>query len=131
MFCGFSFAAAKSTCSLETHCGENGISDCPSSSYCWAGIPCDVRNFIPYEQGGWVDRPSQKEIAEGMGLTYPSDNPSDHFFCGRNLKNTNENCSLPCPDGTSNRCGDDEHCYKNTGMKLHSSVAVSLDAITQ
>lgn len=114
MFCGFSYADAKGNCSLETHCGENGISDCPSQSYCWAGIPCDVRRFVPYQQGGWLDRPSQKEIAEGMGLTYPSDNPSDHFFCGKSLRNANENCALPCPGGTSNRCGDNEYCYQNT-----------------
>lgn len=131
MFCGFSYADAKGNCSLETHCGENGISDCPSQSYCWAGIPCDVRRFVPYQQGGWLDRPSQKEIAEGMGLTYPSDNPSDHFFCGKSLRNANENCALPCPGGTSNRCGDNEYCYQNTGMKLLLLSLIACDLMTE
>jgi len=118
MFCGVGYAEALGMCSLETHCGDNGNSDCPSHSFCWVGIPCDVRSFITYENGGWIGRPSHKEIAEGMGLTYPSDNPSDHSFCGTSFKDTNENCYLPCPDGTSDPCGHNQYCYQNTGMKL-------------
>ena len=35
-------------------------------------MDCDVRDFIPHEQGGFEGLPTHKEIAESMGLTYPS-----------------------------------------------------------
>ena len=63
-------------CSLETHC-PNGISDCDFPQSCWHGLTeCDVRDFTPFEEGGFLNRPTQQELVEGMGLTYPSDDVS-------------------------------------------------------
>ena len=64
-------------CSLETHC-PNGISDCDFPQSCWHGLTeCDVRDFTDFELGGFLNRPTQQELVEGMGLTYPSDDVSD------------------------------------------------------
>ena len=67
-------------CSLETHC-PNGISDCDFPQSCWHGLTeCDIRDFTPFELGGFLNRPTQQELVEGMGLTYPSDDVSV-FVC--------------------------------------------------
>ena len=44
-----------------------------------------MRDFIPHELGGFLDRPSQKELAEEMGLTYPSDDVSVCFIAVINI----------------------------------------------
>lgn len=72
MFCGNDFIQAKTGCSLSNHC-PNGQKDCKFDQGCWHGVRCDVRDFIPYEEGGRVGKPTHKEIAEAMGLSYPSD----------------------------------------------------------
>lgn len=79
MFCGVDWQQAGSTCSLENHC-PNG--DCPSGHLtCWSRVACDVRNFIPFEEGGYLGKPTHKEIAEAMGLTYPSDDVRIYLVC--------------------------------------------------
>ena len=35
-----------------------------------------MRDFTPFELGGFLNKPTQQELAEGMGLTYPSDDVS-------------------------------------------------------
>ena len=63
-------------CSLETHC-PNGAGDCEFPESCWHGLTgCDVRDFTPFELGGFLNRPTQQEMAKEMGLSYPSDDVS-------------------------------------------------------
>jgi len=67
-------------CSLETHC-PTGAGDCQFPQSCWHGLTdCDVRDFTPFELGGFLNKPTQQELAEGMGLTYPSDDVSVCFY---------------------------------------------------
>ncbi|KAL7552936.1 hypothetical protein ACHAWF_018660 [Thalassiosira exigua] len=49
-----------------------------------------------------------------MGLTYPSDDPTDHYLCGRPWDHASEHCATPCPDGTSLRCKHAEYCFLDT-----------------
>ena len=44
-------------------------------------MDCDVRDFIPHEQGGFEGLPTHKEIAESMGLTYPSNDVRNTLSC--------------------------------------------------
>lgn len=63
--------------SRETHC-PNGASDCPGGQFCWTNVACDVREFIPFEEGGFLGKPepvpgvSDKELALSLGFTWPS-----------------------------------------------------------
>ena len=82
MFCGNDWAQTGASCSLETHC-KNGRTDCLSFQSCWSGVPCDVRSFIPYEEGGWLGQPSHQELAASMGLRYPSDDVSSAALYAR------------------------------------------------
>lgn len=72
MFCGTDWQQAGATCSLNTHCGEDGLCGMVHQ-FCWHRVNCDVRDYIPYEEGGRLGRPTHKEIAEKMGLSWPSD----------------------------------------------------------
>ncbi len=74
-------------CSLKTHC-PNGAEDCEFPESCWHGLTdCDVRDFTPFELGGFLNRPTQQEMAEGMGLSYPSDDVSAICLCLLILRN--------------------------------------------
>jgi hypothetical protein len=74
-------------CSLETHC-PNGQGDCPFPQSCWQGLmDCDVRDFTPFELGGFLNKPTQQQLAEAMGLSYPSDDVSISVFVAVQLNN--------------------------------------------
>ena len=72
MFCGTDWAQAAGQCSLQSHCGDTGECD-GGHLFCWHRVNCDIRDYIPFEEGGRLGKPTHKEIAEKMGLTYPSD----------------------------------------------------------
>lgn len=48
--------------------------------YCWTNVmECDVREFIPFEEGGLLGKPedptsgmTDKELALSLGFTWPS-----------------------------------------------------------
>lgn len=75
MFCGNDWNQAGTGCSRGSHC-PNGASDCPGHQSCWHRVLCDVRDFIPWAEGGRLGKPSHQEIAEEMGLVWPSDDVS-------------------------------------------------------
>lgn len=115
MFCARDWQLASTTCSRETYCGSgNNENSCPSYQHCWHRVSCDVREFIPFEEGGWLGKPTHKEIAESMGLTYPSVDPTDHYFCGTTIEHASNRCSHPCPDGLALSCAVGEYCFENT-----------------
>lgn len=73
------YLQAINKCSLKTHC-PNGAADCEFPESCWHGLTdCDVRDFTPFELGGFLNRPTQQELAKEMGLSYPSDDVSALF----------------------------------------------------
>jgi hypothetical protein len=75
MFCGNDWSSATAGCSLANHC-KNGPADCPAQKFCFSAVQCDARSFIPHEKGGWLGGPSNQELAQSMGLAYPSDDVS-------------------------------------------------------
>jgi len=114
MFCGGAVdPLGLGDCSAETHC-PNGDIDCDPPGRCWNRDRCDIRNYLSWEEGGYVDRPSHETLAVTMNLTYPSDDPTDHYFCGITLDEANMGCSRPCPDKTTSNCAHGELCYEGT-----------------
>lgn len=114
MFCGGAVdPLGLGDCCVETHC-PNGDIDCDPPGRCWNRDRCDIRNYLSWEEGGYVDRPSHETLAVAMNLTYPSDDPTDHYFCGITLDETNRGCSRPCPDKTTINCAHGELCFEGT-----------------
>lgn len=113
MFCGNDVELASKTCSLDTHCPLGMCNE--RHLTCWHAVPnCDVRDYISYKEGGYMDRPTHKEIAKEMGLTYPSDDPTDHYFCGSTVEQASKHCALPCKDKSALSCNLGEYCFGNT-----------------
>eukprot|EP00804_Cyclotella_cryptica_P013107 CCRYP_002378-RB/>CCRYP_002378-RB protein AED:0.04 eAED:0.04 QI:1304/1/1/1/1/0.9/10/693/1105 len=84
-------------------------------------MECDVREFIPFEEGGLLGKPedptsgmTDKELALSLGFTWPSLKESDHYFCGVTLENANSLCAIPCSDGTAVACDHGQLCFYGT-----------------
>jgi len=52
--------------------------------------------------GGYVD------------LSKPSNDPKDHYFCGKGYEDALSKCLTNCPSGSLNDCPDGEICFFNT-----------------
>jgi len=87
-FCGISFDDASLSCKYPC---PGGSVDCPTGLACYEYTTC-------------------------VG-SVPSVSPSserDSFYCGTDLADANDKCSVPCPGGTSMECPPGESCIPFT-----------------
>jgi hypothetical protein len=125
MFCGSSWSEASTSCPQRQNCPSGQSSECiMPGQQCWAFTECDTRkgdgeqfsefhNVVPgenlaatgvgaAESGGYVD------------LTKPSNDKSDHYFCGKGYDDAITRCGTHCPSGNMNDCPFGEICFLNT-----------------
>lgn len=125
MFCGASWAEASSSCETRQNCpsGQNDECIIPGQQ-CWAFTECDTR----YGHGeqftemhgvtGGANLEATGVGAEASGgyvdLSKPSNDPKDHYFCGKGYEDAISQCLTNCPSGSLNDCPDGEICFFNT-----------------
>ena len=125
MFCGASWAEASSSCETRQNCpsGQNDECIIPGQQ-CWAFTECDTR----YGHGeqfsdmhgvtGGANLEATGVGAEASGgyvdLSKPSNDPKDHYFCGKGYEDALSQCLTNCPSGSLNDCPDGEICFFNT-----------------
>ena len=66
----------------------------------------------PVEAGGPTYIPTEFPIAPPPDFEGPSDDPTDHWWCGIGIDNANKKCEVHCPN--SSECPLGEICYFGT-----------------
>jgi hypothetical protein len=125
MFCGASWAEASSSCESRQNCPSGQNDECViAGQQCWAFTECDTR----YGHGeqfsemhgvtGGANLEATGVGAEASGgyvdLSKPSNDPKDHYFCGKGYEDALSQCLTNCPSGSLNDCPDGEICFFNT-----------------
>jgi hypothetical protein len=125
MFCGASWAEASSSCESRQNCPSGQDDECIiAGQQCWAFTECDTR-YGDGEQFSDMHGVTggQNLEATGVGaeasggyvdLSKPSNDPKDHYFCGKGYEDALSQCLTNCPSGSLNDCPDGEICFFNT-----------------
>jgi hypothetical protein len=125
MFCGASWAEASSSCETRQNCPSGQNDECViAGEQCWAFTECDTRygDGEQFSDMHGVVAGSNLEAtgvgAEASGgyvdLSKPSNDPKDHYFCGKGYEDALSKCLTNCPSGSLNDCPDGEICFFNT-----------------
>ena len=122
-FCGVSLDDAINKCA--THCPTGMAAQCPHGELCFFDVyACNVKNMItptlwptytpptgsPFS--GPTKIPTEMPIPPPEPLDYPSDDLTDHWFCGGSLAGANMECKQHCP--TAMECPMGQICFFGT-----------------
>lgn len=117
-FCGWTWD--DEDCQKRQHCPSGKDEDCDAFEFgmkCFANTECDVKKgdgswYEPYEPGDPRPRPPRPSPGGTERPVYgKSDNPSDHYFCGKSFDDANNKCANHCPSGMSAHCPYGELCF--------------------
>eukprot|EP00804_Cyclotella_cryptica_P028153 CCRYP_011028-RA/>CCRYP_011028-RA protein AED:0.13 eAED:0.13 QI:434/1/0.6/1/0.5/0.4/5/3085/1111 len=139
-FCGFSWDDP--ACSTRQNCRSGKSEECDGfarGEVCYKDTPCDsaAGGGRDYVEGKWntviptfsptiVEAmptatpatigptliPTEFPIGPPPDLDYPSDDPTDHWYCGIGIDDANERCSVHCP--SASECPVGQICYFGT-----------------
>lgn len=120
-----SWAEASSSCETRQNCPSGQNDECLiPGQQCWAFTECDTRygHGEQFSEMHGVTGGSNLQ-ATGVGadagggyvdLSKPSNDPKDHYFCGKGYEDALSQCLTNCPSGSLNDCPDGEICFFNT-----------------
>jgi hypothetical protein len=137
-WCGIGVDDAINKCksmTSENHCPGGTSSECPDGHICFHDIySCDARNIPtpdPPSASPMSNSPTFEEGTTGTPITmsptmiptdviilppdplpYPSDDATDHWFCGISLEDANDQCQQHCP--TAAECPMGQICFFGT-----------------
>ncbi|KAL3776900.1 hypothetical protein ACHAW5_011022 [Stephanodiscus triporus] len=133
-WCGVGLDDAINKCGV--HCPSGTSNECPQGHICYHDVlACDARNIVhpappsispknalptltpgttlsPATTSSPTMIPTDEPIGPPDPLTYPSDDPTDHWFCGVSLDDTNAKCEQHCP--TATECPMGQICFFGT-----------------
>jgi hypothetical protein len=122
-FCGVSLDDAINRCG--THCPSGMSAHCPHGELCFFDVwSCNVKNMIPPTLWPTVEPPTRSPfsgptkiptempIPPPEPLKFPSDDLTDHWFCGESIMHANSECKNHCP--TAMECPMGQICYFGT-----------------
>lgn len=129
-FCGMAWDDYN--CPIRQNCRSGKSEECLGflqGETCFKDTPCDSaqggghdfsaelhETYIPtFSPTIYVDKPTNMPVTSGPTLiptdvpigpppdfVWPSDNPSDHWYCGIGIDDANERCGIHCP--TASEC---------------------------
>lgn len=137
-WCGVGVDDAINKCksmTSENHCPGGTSGECPDGNICFHDIySCDARNIPTPDPPSATPTSSSPTLEEGMMRTpitmapsmiptdviilppdpfsYPSDDATDHWFCGISLDDADEQCQQHCP--TAAECPMGQICFFGT-----------------
>ena len=137
-WCGVGVDDAINKCksmTSENHCPGGTSSECPDGHICFHDIySCDARNIPTPDPPSATPTSSSPTLEEGTTgtpitmsptmiptdviilppdpLPYPSDDATDHWFCGISLDDADEQCQQHCP--TAAECPMGQICFFGT-----------------
>lgn len=124
-FCGISMDDAINKCA--THCPSGQSVECPHGELCFFDVDsCNAKNMItptlwptyplptrsPISGTTPTKIPTEMPIPPPDPLDYPSDDLTDHWFCGTSLYDANNQCKQHCP--TAMECPMGQICFFGT-----------------
>ena len=122
-FCGISIDDAINKCA--THCPSGQSIQCPQGEICFFDVhSCNVNNMYPPTLwptqiqptespfSGPTKIPTEMPIPPPEPLDFPSDDLTDHWFCGESIMHANSECRIHCP--TAIECPMGQICYFGT-----------------
>ncbi|KAL9188929.1 hypothetical protein ACHAXT_011419 [Thalassiosira profunda] len=125
MFCGSSWAEASTSCEVRQNCPSGQSDECiMPGQECWAFTECDTRKGHGEQFGDMHGVSGAENLhASGIGaeasggfvdLSKPSNDKTDHYFCGKGYDDAVSKCASHCPSGSLNDCPPGEICFFNT-----------------
>eukprot|EP00986_Skeletonema_menzelii_P019060 scaffold27058_cov151-Skeletonema_menzelii.AAC.4 len=117
-FCGWNWD--DEDCATRQHCPSGRSEECDgfeNGQKCFANTECDVKVgdgswYAGYEPGAPRPRPPRPSPGGTERPVYGrSDDPTDHYFCGKSMDDAINKCATHCPSGQSVQCPHGELCF--------------------